>query len=306
MVKVGLIGAGYWGSRWLKALKQLQSQVTLAGVYDPGASTELKSAAELAAKADALLIASPTHTHLEYLRIAAEAGKAALCASPLQADDAGLSEIAALAQSAKAPILASLPLRSRDELKHLKHAADEQRLGTIGMVRLSLCRSTASRGSDWYDDPGKSGGAMVDVGAHAIDTIRWAFGEFDHIQALQSEVSGTPDYALATGRLVKGPIVHLECSWCEHDGGGYMYYEVAGSAGLMEYDSRKEPLLSLQPRTERGTKSEFASPEVVKDLEAFLAAVSGKGKYTATLEDALIATRAAAGAAKGSAAFTAA
>lgn len=264
IVRVGLIGAGSTGISWVRALLKAGEVGTVTSIYAPeagggfiGAAASLMSdtgaqpagsAEDLieSAATDAVLIASPAHTHLEYVRAALGAGKPVLCSSPLIANPTEADELLELEITSKTPATAGLPLRLRPEITQLKQLATSGKLGNIGMIRLGLGLSTAARSSEWHRNPEFSTGVLGDVGAHLLDLLRFCFGEIERVQKLDAgEQDDLAQYALMVARLRSGSIAHLECSWREKPGEEYFYYEVAGSKGLLEYDSRKEPLLRL-------------------------------------------------------------
>jgi predicted dehydrogenase len=98
-MKLGFIGFGIMGERLARAaLAHSPAIVTVSGVYDPNLATAAKLAAvgsgltafdsadALIAASDALHIASPPQSHIDYLRRCHAAGRAVLCEKPLATD----------------------------------------------------------------------------------------------------------------------------------------------------------------------------------------------------------------------------
>src|SRR2546428_560388 len=83
-----------------------------------------------------------------------------------------------------------------------------------------LVRGNFSVGSarEWYLDDAKSGGVVLDLMLHDLDTVRWWFGEPSRVYARRFTGGGGLEYALATIRYDDRPIVQVEASWAEHSG----------------------------------------------------------------------------------------
>jgi len=272
MLTVGLIGAGATGTAWAKAIAREGKLARVVSVYAPdesakplagevGATAEV-DAADLIAASDAVLIASPTHTHFEYIEALQLAGKPFLCAGPVVASAQQAEQLAAAAGTGAT----SLPLRIKPELLHLKKAAADGKLGDIGMIRMGLGLSAVAQGAGRVKHAAENGGVLLDVGTHLLDAVQFCFGESTRVHKLEAgEAGGVGEYALLVARLQSGAIAHLECSWREAVGDEFFYYEVAGTQGLIEYDSRKEPVMRIGGAP-TGTNELLTGREVVAFL----------------------------------------
>ena len=158
------------------------------------------------------------------------------------------------------------------------------------------------RGRDgWFADYGKSGGVILDLMLHDIDVLRWCFGEVERIftMRLALKKDAQRDYAIIVARMKSGAIAHLEGSWAEAAGIFYFYYEVAGSKGLVEFDSRLEPTVSVQKKSVEKVSGPGVivpqSPTVASPYEqemwSFLECIAKGKKPVVSLEDGLAALR---------------
>ncbi len=290
MTKIGLIGAGAWSTPYAESANAVG--VEISGIYAPDSSAaELAertgaSAAtnprEVMESCDYVLIGSPTDTHAEYLAMAAETGKPALCASPTIADLNKLQNLQTSTSGAKA--YSSFPLRARPEYSRLKTAVASGDLGTIGIYRFGICRP---RPTGWRAETSRSGGLLLETGVHLLDWLEWVGGPIVRIYGATSSTETSP-YTVLVAKMAEGSIAHLELSWTESEGVSYDYYEVAGSNGLLEYDSRTAPLMLLQ--SHENTSSEALSPgasAAEHELRAFVKKLEGgEGGFT-TLEHGL-------------------
>lgn len=289
MTKIGLIGAGRWSTPY--ALSAKLAGVEISGIYTPDTSgaklaDRMGSVAAddpraLIERSDAVLIGSPTDTHRDYLEMAARAGKPALCASPVVPD---ANEADRLEVVAGKGVYASLPLRARPEYRRLHDAVKGGDLGQIGVYRLGTCRPHPG---GWREEEKRSGGMLMELGIHLVDALEWLGGGIDRIYGAQRNVDDK-EYVVMVARLKEGSIAHLEVSWAEPDGVSYDYYEVSGSQGLLEYDSRREPLLVVDYHDDRAT--DVLSPGATAaehELREFVRVLGGEPGAVPTLAEGL-------------------
>jgi predicted dehydrogenase len=92
---------------------------------------------------------------------------------------------------------------------------------------------------------------------HDFDWIRWSFGPVRRVYGRglidDPACAGKRDYALVTLRMESGAIAHVEGSW-SHLGSMSTSFEIAGDAGMIEHDSRRETTFSLAAH-ENGSSS---------------------------------------------------
>lgn len=161
-------------------------QATLAGVFD----THAPFAAEIASKhgvtnfasaleainsddVDAVLIATPTSTHVEFLEACVKAGKAVLCEKPI---DLSLERVNALAkriEGTKVPIMLGFVRRFDPG-----HAAAERAraAGEIGELhQVTITSRDPGMAPDGYIKT--SGGIFRDMTIHDLDLARFLLGE---------------------------------------------------------------------------------------------------------------------------------
>jgi len=307
VIRIGMIGAGGISRAHAEAIAKSEtarltlvhapdeSATRLAG--DHGAEMAL-SAADLVTSpvVDAVVIASPTDCHAEHLRLVRKSGKPVLCEKPMVRTGAEAAEIERLFKGYAAPAWVGHVLHFTQEYTHLKGIADAGTLGNIGTVRLHRGCACPPPGDTWRKDFARSGGVVMDLGLHDLDFLEWAFGPIERVFCLKSrpDADGQHEYALVVARLQSGAIAHLEMSWNEPPGVFYYGYEVAGAAGLAEFDSRAEPTLVLRSK-EPADSNRIMNPMVAgphdAQMAAFLKAVSGEKVEGPTIADGVRAAR---------------
>src|SRR5438105_416442 len=117
-VRVGVIGCGYWGPRLVRNLDDM-AEVELVGVADarpdrlepvrrryPAVRAFADHRALLACGLDAVVVATPIHTHFELAADALAAGAHVLVEKPLAASAAGAAELVRLARHRRRVLMA--------------------------------------------------------------------------------------------------------------------------------------------------------------------------------------------------------
>jgi len=192
-IKLGFIGFGIMGERLLRAaLVHDKTKVVVSGVYDPSPATasrlnaidpQLQSyptAAAVIAASDALHIASPPNSHLDYLRQCAEAGRAALCEKPLATDVAAATAAVADLKARGMRAGVNFPFASSFAVDQLQVWMREDMIGTPQRIDIELAfaswpRSWQMDAASWLDAP-PEGGFTREVGSHFLFLSRRLFG----------------------------------------------------------------------------------------------------------------------------------
>jgi predicted dehydrogenase len=263
-VRIGVIGAGFAGGMHARSLRDLPGAAVVAiAAETPEEAAPLASeiGARVAADAfalcladdvDLVVVASPTDLHATHAIAAARGGKHVFCEKPLARNLAQAE--AMLEEFAKA----GLTLAVGHVVRHFPEYARARELvhsGAIGApVLATLTRGSfpVSNATPWYRDQVRSGGVVLDLMLHDLDTLRWWFGEPTRVYArsLGLDARGG-DYALATVRFAGDLIAHLEASWVEH-AGFRTSFELCGDRGMLAHDSRAEMPLRVQSTTGPG------------------------------------------------------
>jgi predicted dehydrogenase len=259
MLQIGLVGAGRMGSVHAAALARTDNAV-LRAVYDPDgekarALAERYGAAALSApeklfdqELDALVIATPTYTHAEYLKEAHRAQLHVLCEKPLVRTADELREIEAMFAHYPKVVMVGHTVRFFPEYEYARDVLRAGELGELGVLRLSRCAGLDAPADSWLFDFEKSGAVVLDLMIHDLDFVEWAVGPFESLFAFKPRGSAAAqDMCLVIGRLSNGAIVHLEASWAEPPHTFYYAYEIAASQGILDYDSRRSPAYSWEP-----------------------------------------------------------
>ncbi|MCB9726960.1 MAG: Gfo/Idh/MocA family oxidoreductase [Deltaproteobacteria bacterium] len=144
-----------------------------------GAAHAVADSAELAALdgVDAVVIALPNSLHAPVAIEQMQAGRHVLVEKPMAMNAAQAREMAAVARATGRRLLVGHQWRFDREARWLRAHVDAGDLGEV--VKTKGYGIHVNWGpSGWFVDPALAGGgALVDMGVHAIDTVRYLLGD---------------------------------------------------------------------------------------------------------------------------------
>lgn len=305
--RVALIGAGGIGSVHARQWDRLPG-AEIVGVLDPreDAARALGPAhtdwntllAET--QPDIVDVCTPTPIHREYVEKAAAAGKAVFVEKPMARTLADCDAMIAAVERAGVPAMSGHVVRFFPEYAAARRLVAGGAVGTPAAVRTARMGGFPAW-SDWYADPGQSGGVALDLILHDFDWLRWTFGPVSRVYAKglygQKQYEGRLDYALVTLRFASGAAAHVTGSWA-HPAGFRTTFEIAGNGGLIEHDSLRSAPLAVSLRGSGGAaavvpESPMAPSEdpYYLELAAFVAALQNNALPPVTLHDGREAAR---------------
>jgi len=181
MLKVAVIGTGFIGSVHAKNIAR-HPGMELVAVSDANVEFAKKIAAVTGAEAVAdieeifnnkdiqgVLIATPTNTHVDYLKRAAKAGKAIYCEKPIGLDYEEAEQAVRAIRAANVAVMLGFNRRFDPSHAALKEAVDRGEVGKVEIVQLT------SRGPKPppISYVKVSGGQLRDQTIHFFDLLRW-------------------------------------------------------------------------------------------------------------------------------------
>jgi predicted dehydrogenase len=269
-LRVGVLGAGFAGAMHARSAMRIDGVqiVAVAALPLDQAATLAKECGARVASAedvcraddvDLVVVATPTHLHAEYTIAAAKAGKHVFCEKPLARTLADAEAMVRACDGAGVSLAVGHVVRYFAEYRRAKQMIDDGTLGRPAIATLTRGNFAVGSARGWYLDAAKSGGVVLDLMLHDLDTIRWWFGEPSRVYARRFTGSGGLEYALATIRYDDRPIVQLEASWAEH-AGFRTGFELRGDRGLLAHDSRDASPIALQSPAGPGDPAMMATP----------------------------------------------
>ena len=187
--RLAVLGYGFIGDIHTCAAAEAGLEVTVVSGHDLGRAeafaqrhhialaTAVWQEAVSADNVDAVVIGTPNSLHHPQALAAIAAGKHVLLEKPMALNTAQAEEIAAAAHAAGTTLLVGHMWRYRDEVIATRARIASGSIGTP--VRTRGYGIHAGWGpSGWFTDPTfAGGGALIDMGIHAIDTARFLLGD---------------------------------------------------------------------------------------------------------------------------------
>jgi len=212
-LRLALLGHGFIGTMHHHAADACGLEVTHIC-----RSTDDWHAAVSASDVDAVVIGTPNALHHPQALAALECGKHVLLDKPMALDVQQAREVADAAAAAERTLLVGHMWRYRDEVVAVR---DRIESGSVGRpVRTRGYGIHAGWGpSGWFTDPALAGGgALIDMGIHAIDTTRFVLGDPDPVRVRASIGTSYGDYSVDDDGVIlvdwsNGVRSIIECGW---------------------------------------------------------------------------------------------
>ena len=208
MLKVAVLGAGFMGGTHARAFAKLPD-VQVVGVSSRSAAKAEALAAEVGAQpytdwialatsppVDAVSVTLPTNLHKEAVIAALQAGKHVFVEKPMGLSVAECDAMIAASQASGRLLMVAHVLRFWPEYVAL---ADFVQSGALGKPLSAVASRLAEPPgwAEWFKDPTASGGEVLDLHIHDLDTLNWLFGEPKSLMSIgQQSVHGGWDQAL--------------------------------------------------------------------------------------------------------------
>ncbi len=185
MIRFALFGAGRAGRIHARNIAR-HPRAELVCIFDVdrpaadrlaeehGARAEPDAAAIwIADSIDAVMIASSTNTHVDLLREALRAGKAAYCEKPIDFDLSRVRSVVAEAEGTEVPVAVGFRRRRLPEYQEIRRRIRDGEVGAVETVHL-VSRDYRPPSPAYLE---VSGGFLRDKTIHYFDLIPWLVGE---------------------------------------------------------------------------------------------------------------------------------
>jgi xylose dehydrogenase (NAD/NADP) len=194
-VRIAVVGLGWFAQEW--ALPGIDrsafTEATVVTDVDADAvaavaeardlhgvtPSELRSG-EVVDEYDAVYVATPNATHLEYVRAAAEQGKAVLCEKPLEATAERAQRLVSACQEADVPLMVGYRMQTDPAARRLRELLAAGVAGDVVHIHATMSQRMLGELGDGYDndqwrlDAELSGGnAVMDLGVYPLNTTRF-------------------------------------------------------------------------------------------------------------------------------------
>ncbi|MEO8440075.1 MAG: Gfo/Idh/MocA family oxidoreductase [Spartobacteria bacterium] len=238
--RVGIIGAGWPGQQHARAIGALPG-AALEALAEPNEERAAEFARDYAPRktypdygallgdpnVEAVVICLPNHLHFPATLSALRAGKHVLCEKPPTLDGAEMRVVREEAEKRNLIYFFSRQFRFTPAMRRAHELIVREELGTIYFVEAIWVRSRGipSGIGGWFTEKKRSGGgALIDIGVHALDSAWYLMGSprpvsitasvfqnFRHL--VQTPVFDVEDAAFAFIRFANDAVVQPKTCW---------------------------------------------------------------------------------------------
>ena len=219
---------------------------------------------------DAVSVCFPNSRHYEVATAAAKAGLHVIVEKPLAMSLAQADGMIAACQKAGKVLCYAEELCFVPKYARVKELVEEGALGEVYMVRQT--EKHAGPYSEWFfKRETAGGGALMDMGCHGIEAIRWIKGKAEVVEVsaqldtfVQGEKTDLEDHAVVTMRFEDGSLGISESSWALQ-GGMESILEVYGTKGVVKADLCRGSGISIYSDVGYGMIPDLAKGWTVPD-----------------------------------------
>lgn len=272
MIRIAVLGAGRIG-RIHAGNIAASPRATLAGIADFVAEAAEALAHALGGRAesaeallgakdiDAVLIASPTDTHADYIEAAVQAGKAVFCEKPVDLSSARIRACLAKVSNSGKPLMIGFNRRFDPNFAEVKRRIMAGDIGAVELVTI-LSRDPSPPPASYV---ARSGGLFRDMMIHDLDMARFLLDEDPvEVHAVGSSLvdpeigrAGDVDTAAVLLKTASGKICQISNS--RRASYGYdQRIEVHGARGMVR--AQNVPVTTVETANETGFLTDPAQP----------------------------------------------
>ena len=250
-----LIGPGNFGRSLVQALSD-DTRAQLVGVLGATAEESQTGADALGGRpfasidallhaddVQAVLVATPSDTHVDLAALAASAGKHVFCEKPMALTVSDCDEMIGAARARDRKLMVGQVLRLITVFAEVRRLVKEGAIGEPRAIRVLRCSALRPEGdgpwrAQWRQKRENTGGLLFEVNVHEFDFMRAIMGEAAEVSAMVENFAHPSqdyeDHVIVTVRFQNGGLGVLESSTAT--GIGATEGLITGTNGSIHYD----------------------------------------------------------------------
>jgi predicted dehydrogenase len=241
-------------------------------------------------------ICVPTSLHRSLVEQAAAAGRHVICEKPIALNLKDAGAMIQACNQAGVRLFVGMVVRFFPQYRLAKQLVANGGFGDLGVIRLKRVAYPPEKlGDNWYIDDSRSGGMIVDLMIHDFDYARWLAGDVQRIYARKGQShTGPAQYAQVILRFASGAMALVEGGWANPPGIFRTAIDIAGSRGLIEWDSDQlATVRTFFPQISRATAevglpvSGLTEDPYTAEIRHAYQAIQTGAPFEVTAEDAL-------------------
>lgn len=189
---------------------------------------------------DAVYVATPPSSHLQYSRMAAEAGKPVYVEKPMALDAAEAEAMVDACEAAGVGLYVAYYRRGLPRFRRVAELVADGAIGRVRTVSTQYWRPPAEPGTDgWRVDPSVAGaGYFADLASHTLDFLDYLLGPVAEAQGFAANQAGLYDAedAVSAGFRYESGVLGTGL-WCFTGGTSRDVTEVVGTDGALRFSS---------------------------------------------------------------------
>lgn len=243
------------------------------------------------AEVDAIYVATPPSSHLEYALLAARAGKPVYVEKPMAMTFAECRAMIDGCRAAGVPLFVAYYRRALARFLEVKRLIDSGAIGEVRFVTLTFSQPIAPDDAalPWRLQPDIAGGGrFVDLGSHMLDFLDYVLGPIREAQGAASNQAGVYSVEdIVTGSFVFESGVHGVGTWCFSAFERRDRTEIVGTLGRITYATFDYGSIVLTTREGTVEASFDAPPHIQQSLiQTVVNELIGQGTCPSTGESA--------------------
>lgn len=276
MIRIGIVGLGFMGQQHF-TIYQGMSNVEVVAVCDKnpdkvaetapsiggniGEATEIDLAQQARyicfeemlekEELDCVDVCLPTYLHADTTVTALEAGCQVICEKPMGRSVEDCDRMIAAAESTGRMLFIGQCLRFWPEYEVLADMVANGELGRLVSAKFTRLSPTPDWAEDgWLLKTELSGGAVLDLHIHDVDSILWVLGMPPAVLSCASNLFSAGDKVdhIITNYLYDDFICVAEGGWALPGTFPFeMGFQVLGEKGLVDFSLAKDPMLTFYP-----------------------------------------------------------
>ncbi len=243
---------------------------------------------------DAIYIATPPSSHLEYTLLSAAARKPVYVEKPMALNFSECQSMIETCKGHRVPLFVAYYRRALPRFLKVKELVDAGAIGAVRFVNTTLHQPIAQEDFDaealpWRVNPEVSGGGrFVDLASHTLDFLDYVFGPIVQVQGFASNQAGKyPAEDIVTGSFRFASGVHGAGTWCFTAFDEKDVTEIVGSDGRISFSTFGASSVTLTTKAGVAEFS-FENPQHIAQplIQTVVDALNGRGDSPSTGETA--------------------
>ncbi|NCQ17337.1 MAG: dehydrogenase [Ignavibacteria bacterium CG22_combo_CG10-13_8_21_14_all_37_15] len=245
---------------------------------------------------DAVIIATPTDTHLPIALACIEKKRHVLIEKPISRSLQETKLIVDAAKKQEVKVMVGMNFRYRPDVMLLKSIINSGDLGEIFYVKSGWLRKQSSEGQWFTKKESSGGGVILDLGIVLLDLSLWLLN-FPEIASVSTQnffinTTSVEDCSLSMIRCRPNALINLETSWSLNSEMDTFYLNIYGIKGnaslnpLRVFKKINDQQIDMTPSGNDNYLSLFKK-SYLNELKHFLGAVQGVNPLFSPAEESL-------------------